>query len=219
MTTLAEPRPRVPRWWWPAALLVAFVAAYSLRYVLRGERAYVPELAASFNARPLLVLIHTLFGPTALVLGMVNLLPAFQPPRRRGLHRNVGRVYLVSAILLATAGLLLSLHAAGGIVARLGFFVLAVATLGCACTGYWHIRHGNVDRHREWMMRCYACIFAAVTLRLWIPTLMAVNGGEFLPAYRIVAWLAWVPNLAFVEWRIRRGRMTALEAPVPLAMK
>ena len=54
---------RVPWTWWLAAVLVTAVAAYSLRYVIVGERAYVPELAASFRARPLTVMVHTLFGP------------------------------------------------------------------------------------------------------------------------------------------------------------
>jgi uncharacterized membrane protein YozB (DUF420 family) len=214
MPSFAEPRPRVPRWWWPAAALVAFVAAYSLRYVVLGERVYVPELAASFRARSWLVAVHTLFGPIALVLGLINLLPGFRPPARRRAHRNVGRVYLVAAIMLGSAGLALSLHAAGGLVARLGFFVLAVVTLGSACTGYWNIRHGRIERHREWMTRSYACIFGAVTLRLWLPLLIVAHGGDFLPAYRWVAWVAWVPNLAFAEWTIRRGRARRL---VPIA--
>ena len=190
------------------AILVPLVAAYSLRYVLLGERAYIPELAASFSARPTLVLVHTLFGPIALVLGMINLLPAHQPPSRTRAHRLVGRVYLIAALLLGTAGLALSVHAAGGPVARLGFFVLALLTLGSAGTGYWRIRHGDVASHREWMTRSYACIFGAVTLRLWLPLLIVAHDGEFLPAYRWVAWLAWVPNLALAEWAIRRGRET-----------
>jgi hypothetical protein len=112
-------RSRIPRWWWAAAPLVAFVAAYSLRYVVLGERAYVPELAASFRARPALVLIHTLFGPIALVLGMINLLPAHQPPSRVRTHRVVGRVYLSACVLLGAAGLALSVHAAGQVTIRL----------------------------------------------------------------------------------------------------
>lgn len=206
MTFAGVSRSRIPRWWWAAAPLVAFVAAYSLRYVVLGERAYVPELAASFRARPALVLIHTLFGPIALVLGMVNLLPAHQPPSRVRTHRLVGRVYLSACVLLGAAGLALSVHAAGGVVARVGFFLLALATLGSACAGYWRIRHGDVKRHREWMTRSYACIFASVTLRLYMPLLMMANAGAFVPAYRWVAWLAWIPNLAFAEWTIRRGR-------------
>jgi uncharacterized membrane protein len=206
MASAVEARPRIPRWWWLAAPLVTFVAAYSLRYVVFGERAYVPELAASFGARPALVLVHTLFGPVALVLGLINLLPVHQPPARPRAHRFVGRVYLVASMLLGAAGLALSLHAAGGLVSRLGFLALAVVTLGAGAIGYRHIRRGDVRRHREWMTRSYACIFGAVTLRLWLPMLIVAHGGEFLPAYRWVAWLAWVPNLAFAEWTIRRAR-------------
>ena len=201
---------RTPRWWWLAAFLAVGIAVYSLRYVVLGARAYTPELAASFSARPTSVLVHTLFGPLALVLGLVNLLPAMR--RHRWLaHRTVGRVYLVSVLMLGVAGLALSLHAAGGIVARTGFFVLAVATLGTAIIGYRHIRRGDVRAHREWMLRSYACIFAAVTLRAWMPILMLATSGQFPPAYRVVAWLSWVPNLLWAERVIRRGWVPHME--------
>jgi uncharacterized membrane protein len=201
---VSPPRTRVPRWWWPAALLAAAISAYSLRYVVLGERAYVPELAASFRARPLAIAVHTLFGPLALMLGLVNLLPAMRR-RRWGVHRLVGRVYLVSVLALGTAGLYLARHAAGGLTARVGFALLAVATLTTALQGYRSIRGGRITRHREWMLRSYALIFGAVTLRIWTPILVVAYGGQFLPAYRWVAWLSWVPNLLWVEWIIRRG--------------
>jgi hypothetical protein len=55
------------------------------------------------------------------------------------------------------------------------------------------------------MLRRYALIFGAVTLRIWLPLLIAAYGGQFIPAYRWVAWLSWVPNVLFVEWTTRRG--------------
>jgi hypothetical protein len=200
---------RVPRSWWPAAALAAFVAVYSLRYVVLGESAYVPELAQSFNERRALVVIHTLFGPMALLSGLANLLPALRRPPRWMAHRIVGRVYAVSAVLLGfllgSAGLALSLHATGGTLARVGFFSLALVTLGTVLIAYQRVRFGNVRAHREWVLRSYACIFGAVMLRIWLPLLIVANGGQFEPAYRVVAWLAWVPNLAFAELLIRRG--------------
>ena len=53
------------------------------------------------------------------------------------------------------------------------------------------------------MTRSYALTFAAVTLRLWLPELAAIF--PFEAAYQTVSWLAWVPNLLIVEWRIRRN--------------
>jgi uncharacterized membrane protein len=204
-TAPATPRARVPRWWWLTAVLAAGVSAYALRYVIVGERAYVPELAASFRARPLAITVHTLFGPLALTLGLVNLLPAMRQRRRWAAHRLAGRVYLVSALALGSAGFYLAWHAAGGSGARVGFALLAVATLTTVVQGYRSIRQGEVRRHREWMLRSYALIFGAVTLRLWLPILIVAYQGQFLPAYRWVAWLSWVPNLLWVEWVIRRG--------------
>ena len=201
---LLIPQRRVPLWWWLAALLAIVIAGYSLRYVIVGERAFVPEMVESFRARIVPVLIHTTFGPIALVLGLVNLLPAM----RRGrwaLHRLVGRIYLISGLVLGLAGGYLSLFAVGGTVARLGFFVLAVATLTTLAGGYVSIRRRNIRQHREWMLRSYSLIFGAVTLRIWLPLLIIAYQGEFLPAYRWVAWLSWVPNILWAEWRIRRG--------------
>ena len=202
-TTTASPA-RLSRWWWPAAALAIGIAAYSLRYVVLGARAYTPELAASFSERPMVIAIHALFGPIALLCGLVQLTPALRN-RRWFAHRTIGRVYVVSALMLAGAGLALSPHAAGGLIARTGFALLALATLGTTLVAYGRIRRGDIRAHREWMLRSYGCIFAAVTLRIWMPLLMLADGGAFIPAYRVVAWLSWVPNLLWAERIIRRG--------------
>ena len=215
-TSIGGPQ-RLTKWWWPAAMLALGVAAYSLRYVVIGARAYVPELASSFSERPMLIATHTLFGPAALLLGLVNLTPALRN-RRWFAHRLFGRSYVISALMLAAAGLALSRHAGGGLVARVGFALLALTTFSTTLVAYRHIRHGNIRAHREWMLRSYACIFGAVTLRIWLPLLMTMNGGEFIPAYRIVAWLSWVPNLMWAELVIRRGwrpSFTLDERPSP----
>jgi hypothetical protein len=114
---------RAPVAWWVASVLAAFVAAYSLRYPVLGERAYVPGLAASLRERPWLIWAHALFGPVALLSGLTNLLPALRHPPRWVAHRWVGRAYVASALLTGVAGVALSAFAAGGTVARSGFGV------------------------------------------------------------------------------------------------
>jgi hypothetical protein len=49
------------------------------------------------------------------------------------------------------------------------------------------------------MMRNYAMAFGAVTLRIYLGVFGAV-GVPFIESYPVVAWIAWVPNLIFVEW-------------------
>ena len=222
MTAIEQPRPiptgrRVPIWWWFAIVLATGIAGYSLRYAVLGEAAYTPELSESFRQRPLTVTIHTLFGPLALLGGLVNLLPAM---RRRSTwrgHRWVGRIYVASCLLLGAAGFSLALHANGGVIARVGFMMLAAGTLVTSAQAYLAIRRRAVRQHREWMLRSYALIFGAVTLRIWIPFLVILFQGQFLPAYRLVAWVSWVPNVLFVEWIIRRGWKPRAVLPEGLA--
>jgi hypothetical protein len=60
------------------------------------------------------------------------------------------------------------------------------------------------------MIRSYSLMFAAPTLRLWLPLLIIAYQGEFRPAYLWVAWVCWVPNLLVAEWYIRRTRTRPL---------
>jgi hypothetical protein len=70
---------------------------------------------------------------------------------------------------------------------------------------YLRIRRGNVQVHREWMIRNYALTFAAVMLRIWLPLFSALGYG-FPKAYIAVAWVSWVPNLLVAEMMIRFGK-------------
>lgn len=53
------------------------------------------------------------------------------------------------------------------------------------------------------MIRSWALTLASVTLRLYLPT-VSVLDLPFLPAYRAVAILCWVPNLIAAELWLRR---------------
>ncbi|MEP6509359.1 MAG: DUF2306 domain-containing protein [Gemmatimonadales bacterium] len=196
---------RTPKLWWITALLAIAIALYGWRYAVLGERAYVPNLADSFKARPWGIFTHTVFGPFALLTGIFQFLPAMRKPGRWRMHRITGRVYVVSAIVLATAGLYMSFYSLGGVVTHVGFGFLALFTLATTVQGYLLIRRRKITAHRQWMLRSYSLIFGAVTLRIWLPLLIAAFHGEFTPAYQIVSWVSWVPNLLIAELMIRRG--------------
>jgi hypothetical protein len=156
---------------------------------------------------------HTLFGPTALTLGLTNLNPAMRQRRRWPVHQWLGRIYLIASIVLGLAGLSLSFHAFGGRGPQTAFGLLALATIGTSLMGYRSIRVRTVRQHREWMLRSDALIFAAVTLRILSPILTMTYHGQFVPAYQWTAWLCWVPNALVAEWIIRRGWRPQFTAP------
>lgn len=181
--------------------LSAAIALYALSYLILREKVIPPNLAASFRARPWGIYPHALFGGIALALGAVQFwrdLPFSHP----SLHRTLGKVYVVAAIVTGTAGLYMSFFAHGGAVTRLGFGCLAVAVLTATSIAWQMIRQRDIAAHRRWMLRSFALIFAAVTLRIELPILIGVFRA-FDPAYAVVSWLCWVPNLAAIEIYIR----------------
>ena len=107
----------------------------------------------------------------------------------------------------------MAFHAFGGLPARLGFGVLALLWLYTGYRAYRAIRARDIAAHRRWMVRNFALTFAAVMLRLYLPSAMA-SGMAFELAYPVIAWLCWVPNLVVAEWIIRR---TARRPVRPLA--
>jgi uncharacterized membrane protein len=186
-----------PRGWWLLALLSVAIAGYALAYVIVGRRMYPPTLVDSFVARPWGIYPHAFFGMLALALGPFQFRRGIVLHRRER-HRTLGKIYLVSALLAGAAGLYMSSYSYGGMVTHLGFGALATGLIITTSAAYLRIRQGRIAEHREWMIRSFALLFSAVTLRLWLPILIGVFQG-FDPAYAVVSWLCWVPNLLVVE--------------------
>ena len=191
--------------WVAMTLLASLIAFGSLRYFfLSPEAAIEPPLAERFAEYITPLLFHAGGGVVALLLGAWSFWGAFRN-RYLGLHRWMGRVYLSAVLVGGTAGLYMALTAFGGLPTRAGFLSLALLWLATGAAAYVRIRQGEVEAHREWMIRNYALTFSAVTLRLWLPALMSF-GHDFPAAYTTVAWLCWVPNLLFAELLVSRGR-------------
>ncbi|HVS17082.1 MAG TPA: DUF2306 domain-containing protein [Planctomycetota bacterium] len=193
--------------WGLVALLSLAISGYSLAQVIAGEALYPEPLRASFLARPWGIVSHALSGPLALAIGPWQFL-ACSFARRPKLHRRLGWLYMLGAFGTGLSGLYMSLYAFTGAAAGLGFAGMAAALLACTALGLAAIRRRDVERHRYWMLHSFALIFAAVTFRLWTPLLAFALGG-FEQAYPWIAWVSWVPNLAWARWYASRPRARA----------
>jgi uncharacterized membrane protein len=157
-----------------------------------------PEMRATYALYPAAIYAHIFGSAVALIIGPFQFWTKLRNQRPQ-LHRWLGRCYLLVGVGIGgSAGLFMAFHAFGGLPARLGFGVLAVLWLYTGYRAYRAIRARDVAAHRRWMVRNFALTFAAVTLRLYLPTAM-VSGSAFEPAYIAVAWLCWVPNLIAAE--------------------
>lgn len=217
------PAPATPRrigWQLMMAGAVTIFAYSALFYIMTplltprpvAGQVY-PGLGAVLQAHVWALYLHVIPAMGSLILGPFQFLPQVRS-NWPDLHRWLGRIYLVTVVVGGVAALYLAQFSFMGMSSRLGFSVLALLLLYTGYRAYANIRQRRVQGHREWMMRNYALIFAAVTLRIYIRIFFGM--GYTLPdIHGINAWLCWVPNLIFVEWLIRRGRNQRREAPRP----
>ena len=188
--------------------LMTFLSIGIVIYSLLIYLQFNPELFAfeSFELHPIGLYSHVIASSVALLIGPFQFLPRLRQKKYLKLHRWMGRVYLgVGIVIGGLSGLYLSLFAHGGLVNVIGFGLLAILWLYTGGMAYAAIRRGDVNVHRDWMIRNFALTFAAVTLRIWLP-LLAITFQDFDAGYQAVSWLAWVPNLVVAEWLIRRRK-------------
>ena len=232
--TTAPPTQAVPvetprhRTGWTAVALssLAIVAFAVTPYLTSSLRELSDEsfgLASAYADQPAFVraafYVHIVGGGLALLLGPWQFWAGLRRRRPR-VHRWTGRGYLTAVAVGGVAALVMAPFNSVGFVGFFGFGTLGVLWLWTGWRGYRAIRSGDVRAHQAWMIRNFACTFAAVTLRLWIGVLLGVQipflGSEpdieaaFANAYAAVPFLAWLPNVVVAELMIRRRGLPAL---------
>jgi uncharacterized membrane protein len=204
-TTAPSPSGAMP---WPVriawlilAMLCLGIALYSAHYLLHPPRKPAEALHNPQGVPWLFV--HVAGAITALVLGSFQFLPGL----RRGAsppHRWIGRIYVLGCLVGGAAGLILAPGSSAGPIAAAGFGSLALLWMAVTLQGWRAVRQGRFAEHRRWMIRSWALTLAAVTLRVYLPLVMALD-LPFLPWYRAISFLAWVPNLIVAELWLRRA--------------
>lgn len=145
---------------------------------------------------------HVVGGIIAILIGPFQFFRNF---RNKSLsrHRLLGKIYVFTILLASPLAFYTALLANGGIIARAGFVGLALAWFITTFMAYRKVRQGNIELHKQWMVRSYAVTFAAATFRFWIPIELAL-GFSFETLFIINTWLCWVPNLFVAEYLIRK---------------
>ena len=154
--------------------------------------------------------VHITMGGIAILTGWTQFSKRLRN-KYLNTHRFLGKIYVIAVLISASAGSFIAFFASGGIASVLGFGALAILWLITVIKAYTSILKKDLIQHENWMIRNYALTFAAVTLRIWLPLLVAFGfHGEFIPAYRIVSWLCWVPNLIIAEIIINKRKQKSV---------
>lgn len=136
---------------------------------------------------------HIVLGGIALLIGWLQFNKKLRL-KNISFHKKIGKTYVTAVLLSALSGLYIGYFATGGIIAKSGFMTMALAWFLTTFFSFTTIKKGNIIQHQKLMIYSYAICFAAVTLRIYLPILTPIMGG-FLPAYKLISWLCWVPNI------------------------
>lgn len=143
--------------------------------------------------------VHIFSAPFVLLAGLV-LLSNRVRLRYGRLHRVLGRVHVgVLLFLVLPSSAVMSRHAFGGWPAGVSFLLLSAATALCAVVGVVQARNRQFASHRRWMLRTFALICSAVTLRVLSGTLSVLGVQSPETAYIAAAWISWLGPLAVLE--------------------
>lgn len=202
-------------------LLIAFlsvgVGGYALYQTATGFAHVAGGVMDNANFKPFGIQTHIAASGFAMIFGAFQ----FSKTLRRKapvVHRWMGYGYVLACTVGGIAGGAIALGSTAGPIAGWGFLALAACWIPFTLLALRAALKKDFAAHERWMIRSFALTFGAVTLRLYLP-IVGIMDWDFLTAYRIIAWAAWVPNLIVAELFIltlrkpRRPKVAA--APTP----
>jgi hypothetical protein len=123
------------------------------------------------------------------------------------IHRYLGYFYVMGILFFAApGGLVMSLFINRGPWVQASFFMQGSMWILFTALAFDRIRKRNIESHREWMWRSFSLTAAAITLRIYIYICSWFVDLSEPTAYAILSWMSWVPNLAGVEFFLRKTR-------------
>ncbi len=201
------------RWRAPAALIALSLMpaiAGVARLVQLGAGADVTPENARFFASPIPVVLHIPFALLFALLGAFQFSADFRR-RHRAWHRRAGKLLLVSALVVASSGLWMTLiypwPANDGVAVFAERLAMGIAMLLSTVRGMEAIRRRDFALHGEWMIRSYAIGMGAGTQVLThLPWFILVDTSPPETPRAIMMGLGWAINILVAEWIIRRPR-------------
>jgi uncharacterized membrane protein len=119
-----------------------------------------------FAAHPGLTLIHIFPGLLFMLLGPFQFSRAIRSKYPRW-HRINGRIFVACAYIVGISALVMSvaMPAIGGVNQAVATTLFGILFLIALTRAFGHILRGEIQQHREWMIRAYAIGLAVATVR------------------------------------------------------
>jgi uncharacterized membrane protein len=211
-------------WWVPAGLIVLSLVPVGAGVVRLGQLSAGAATAenARYFASPVPIVLHIVSVTLFSLLGAAQFAPSL---RRRGWHKNLGRIVVPAGLVAAASGLWMSqLSALPPIQGRalyLTRLAVGVWMMLSLVQGTLAIRRREVQRHQDWMLRGYAVGMGAGTQVLTNLPWVLLFGTPDAPTYAVLMGAGWAINVVVAEVIIRRraAPVTSIAAQIARATR
>ena len=174
-----------------------------------GKSNPAVALDAGFARHVTLTLIHILPGALFLVLAPLQFVPGIRAKHLR-LHRWMGRVLLISGLIIGTSALVMSYTMnIGGPNETAATTLYGILFLICLMQAYRYIRRKEVARHREWMIRAYGIGLGVATTRPIVGMFFAFRRLAPHEFFGIAFWLGFTITAIAAEGWVEYTRQNA----------
>ena len=179
---------------------------------------YTRDLALLDSASPLrqryapipgLMLAHGVFGTLALILGIFQFSSRLRS-RYIAVHRLMGGIYIGSTFIAAPVAVVVAVVLGDGSLI-MASAVQAAGWMFCTAVALYCVRQGNIQQHRQWMMRGYpfAMVFVFVRAIIAIPAVARLGEvGLVSTVWSVIALAGFVPSVV-IAWQTTFQRKAA----------
>jgi uncharacterized membrane protein len=216
-----KPRPALVRILWTITILLALIGVAIV--IRRARQLLAPSPAPSnfpgaaamdtgFAQHHFLTMLHITPGLLFVVLAPLQFVRTLRN-RRPKLHRWIGRVVLISGLIIGGTALVMSPQMAiGGANETAATTLFAIVFLFSLIKAYLHIRKRHIALHREWMIRAFAVGLAVATIRPIVGVFFATSRLTHLTPHDFFGtafWLGFTIQFMVAEIWINYTRKTA----------
>jgi uncharacterized membrane protein len=191
-------RPKFVSLIWTATVLLSLIGiiAVSRRminfFIPAPPSARFAAFDSGFANHRLLILAHIIPGFLFMVLAPLQFVKTLRTRRPR-LHRWIGRVVLVSGLVIGSTALIMSLKVAiGGANETAATMVFGILFLFALLRAFVHIRRRNFALHREWMIRAFAVGMAVAAVRPIVGIFFATSSLTHLTPHDFFGTAFWL---------------------------
>ena len=159
---------------------------------------------------PWLMMLHGIPGALALVLGVFQFSTRLRQKYLQ-VHRIMGRLYVGSVLIAAPAAIKVSTTLVIPTL-TMASTIQAVGWLVTTATALYCVRTGQIQQHKEWMMRSYpfAMVFVVVRTIMAIPSVARMGElGLENTVWSVIATACFLPSFVIAWQAIKRPKAVA----------